>query len=124
MEDTIDRPVSLFWELSVTERRTLLFLRRVARVCRKPAIFWDDDINPAIGQVIDRHVRQRAMYQAGTIDFDPDDDPPLVVTIDGQVEFMEALASLRDKGWIWEKIVHDSDGMNMMYKPRDRPLAP
>lgn len=106
-----------FWSLNGDERTVLLFVRRIARTRGKLAVYWDDDFQPEIAAVIERHVRQRALYRSGAISFDPDADPPLLVTEDGQLAFLRALSSLRDRGFLWEKVVYDSEGPHLLYKP-------
>lgn len=106
-----------FWDLSGSERETLLFLKRVCRTRSKLAVYWEDDLNTEITLVGERHVRQRELFRKGLLSFDPDADPPLLVTEDGQLAFLAALSSLREKGCVWEKLVLDCEGVHVLYKP-------
>lgn len=117
MEENLEIERLSIWKLTVTQRTVLLFIRRVAHTRKKIAVFWEDDVRPEIEAVIDRHVRQRELYRTGRITFDPDENPSLLATEDGQVLFMQTLSELRELGYIWEKIVFDCEGAHVLYRP-------
>lgn len=105
------------WSLTPTQRAVLMFLRRVAHTRKKIAVYWEDDVRPEIEAVIERHIRQRELYRTGRITFDPDENPSLLVTEDGQLLFMQTISELRGLGYVWEKIVFDCEGAHVLYRP-------
>ena len=110
------------WELDRAEREAYLFLRRACRTRGAIVVMWEE-LETDLAHGIALFCRQVESYEAwrktrGEQELaDPVPCQPLYTYEEGQIAFMEALRRLRDRGWIWEKVVFDCKGAHIQYKP-------